>query len=68
MELTYREIEYILDMNFIEAPTTGYTLSPGIYEISDFNLIIQSLIPNDVRVKIIIDDIRWRPNLTLKKR
>ena len=35
MELTNSEIENDLDMNNIDASTTGYTLESGIYEVSE---------------------------------
>ena len=67
MELTYSEIEYKLDTNYNATSSTGYTLMPGIFEISDLNLMLKSLLPDDVKVKIKIDDIRLRSNLTPKK-
>ena len=33
-------------MNCIDASTTGYTLPPGVYEVSDFNSMIKSLLPD----------------------
>ena len=42
MELTYIEIEKILDMKYIDASTTGYTLPPGVYEINDINSMLKS--------------------------
>ena len=67
MELTYSEIESILDMNFINKSTTGYTLPPGIYEISDINSILKSSLPDEVKVNVTIDDIRLKSNLTTNK-
>ena len=40
MELTYKEIEYILDVEYIDASTTGYILPQDIYEKGDFNLML----------------------------
>ena len=37
MKLKYSEIEYILDMKYIDGSSTGYTVPPGIYEIIDFS-------------------------------
>ena len=37
-----------------------YTLPPSFYEIGDFNLMLKSLLPDDVKVDITIDDIRLR--------
>ena len=51
-------------MNYIAASTIGYTLPPGIYETTDFNLVLKSSLPDDVKVRITADDIRLRSNLT----
>ena len=67
MELTYDEIVNILDKKYFAGSTVGYTLPPGIYEISDLNLMLKSLIPNEVKVNITIHDIRLRSNLTTNK-
>ena len=67
LELTYYEIENIIDKKYIDTSSTGYTLSEGIYEISDFNLMINSLLPDEVKVNITIDHIRLGSNLTTNK-
>ena len=67
MELTYDEIVDILDIKYIPGSTIGYTLPPGLYEISDINLMLKSLVPNGVKVKITNDAIRLRSNLTTNK-
>ena len=67
MELTYSEIEKILDVKYIATSIIGYTLPVGIYEISDNNSMIKSLLPNNVKVNITIDDIRLKSNLTTNK-
>ena len=46
-------------MKFVDASTLGYTLEPGIYEVSDFNFMLKSLLP-----RITIDDIRLRSNVS----
>ena len=65
--LTYNEIVDILDIKYIPTSTKGYTLPCGIYEIRDINFMIQSLLPNDVEVKISIDGVRFRSNLTTNR-
>ena len=67
MELTHDEIVDILDIKYIAGSTIGYTLPPGIYEISDLNLTLKSLLPNERKVNNIIDDIRLGSNLTTNK-
>ena len=66
MELTYDELVDILNVNFIAGSANGYTLTLGIYEISDINLMIKSLLLDEVKVKK-IDDIRLRSDSTTNK-
>ena len=67
MKLTYDEIADTLDVKYINGATIGYDLIPEIYEISDINLMLKSLLPNGVKVKITIDDSRLRSKLTTNK-
>ena len=67
MQLTDDQILDIIDIKYIGSKTVGYTLLPGIYEISVLNLMLKSLLPNEVKTKITIDDIRLRSNLTTNK-
>ena len=41
MEVTYEEIIGILDIEYIGAKTVGNTLTPGIYENTDNNLMLK---------------------------
>ena len=52
MELFFGEIEDTFDVKDKTASINGYILPPSIYEITDINLILQSLFPNEVEVKI----------------
>ena len=67
MQLTYDEIVDILNVNFIAGSANGYTLTLGIYEISDINLMIKFLLNDEVKVKTNTDDIGLRSDLTTKK-
>ena len=60
LELTYTEIDYILDTKYIAATSTGYTLPLGIYETSDINLILKSLLPDGEEINTTVDDIRLK--------
>ena len=66
-ELAYSKIEKILDIKYIATSVTAYTLPPGIYEITDINSMLKSLLPDDVKVNITIDDIRLRAKLTTNR-
>ena len=57
MELTYNGIVDILDIKYIPESTIGYTLPARIYEISGLNLILKTLLPDDVKVNITNDMI-----------
>ena len=67
MELTYDEIVVILQTKYIVGSTIGYTLPQGKYEISDINLMLKSLLPDQVKVNITIDNIRLKSKLTNNK-
>ena len=48
-------------------PTNEYALVPGIYEVTYINMMLKFLPPKEVKVKITIDDIRLKSNLTSNK-
>ena len=60
MELTYDEFMDVLHMKCFPSGRTGYTLPPGIYEISDINKMLEYLLPDIVKVSVTIGDIRLR--------
>ena len=67
MELTYDETVDIFETKCNAGSNIGYTLPRSINESCDFNLMLKSLVPNEVRVNNTIYDIRLRSNLTNKK-
>ena len=62
-QLTYDEIMDILDLKYIPTKRTGYSLDPGIYEVIDLNNTLKYILPDNVKVKNTIDDIKLKPNL-----
>ena len=62
LQLTYDEIIDILDVKYISGSTIGYTLPPGVYEISDINLMLKSLLHGKAKLKTTID-VRLKSNL-----
>ena len=60
-------MEILLDVKYIDAKSTGFTFPIGIYEIVDNNSIVKSLLPDEVKVNITIDDTRLKSNLTTNK-
>ena len=67
MELPYDENVDILDVSYTTGSTIGHTLPPGIYQITDLNLMLKSLLPIKVAVNFTFDDIRLRSNLTINR-
>ena len=67
MELTYSEVEKRFDKKYIDTSTIRYTLVPSIYEISDINLMLNFLLPKEVKLIITNDDIRLNSDLTNNK-
>ena len=64
MEITYSEVEKVLAMKYIPTSSSGYTLSPGVYEKIDIILMLKSLLPVDLTINIAI---RLTSNLTTNK-
>ena len=58
----------LLALKHIGASSTKYTFPPRIYEISDLDLTLKALLPNDVKIRNTIDDIRLWSTLTTKKK
>ena len=67
MESTYHEIVGVLDVKCTAGSTTGTTIEPGIYGVTDNSSMLKSLPPNNVKVKITIDDFRLPSNLSTNK-
>ena len=56
MRLTYTEFKKIIDLNYFPTSLIGYAFSPGIYEFGNIDLMIRSLLPNELKVNVTIDD------------
>ena len=66
-KLTYNEIIDVLDLKYISTKRIGYSLNPGIYEVSDLNNTLKYILPDNVKVTITIDDIRLKSNLKINQ-
>ena len=60
--MTYDEIVDILEINYAGASTIRNTKPIGIYEISDGDLLLKSLLLNKVKVDNKCDGIKLRSN------
>ena len=67
MQLTYDEIIEVLDLKYVSTKRIGYSLDPGIYEVSDLNKTLKHNLPDNVKVNITIDDIRVKSNLRINQ-
>ena len=67
MRSTYHEAVENLDMKNINTTTKGYAVPPRIYEITDTNLMLKSLLLDKVKANITIDDVRLGSNLTINE-
>ena len=67
MQLTYNEIIDILELKYTPTERTGYSLNPGSYEVIDLNNTLNHILPDNVKVTIIIDDIRLKSNLKINQ-
>ena len=60
MELTYSEIGNTFDINLITASSTGHTLPPGIFEVTDNKLMVKSLLSDEAKVNNTIEYVGLR--------
>ena len=67
MRLSFDEIMGILDLKYIPTKRTGYSSSPGIYEVVDLNNTLKDILPDNVKANITIDDIRLKSNLKINQ-
>ena len=61
------EIIDILDLKYIPTKRTGYSLNPGIYEITDINKTLEYILPDNVKVSITIDDTRLKSKVNINQ-
>ena len=66
MQLTYEIID-ILDLKYIPTKRTGYSLTPGIYEVIDVNNTFKYILPDNVKVRVPVDDVRLKSNLKINQ-
>ena len=57
LQITYDEVINILGIKNILTKRTGFSLNPGIYEVSDSNNTFLYFLPDNVKVSVTIDDI-----------
>ena len=66
-QLTYDEIIDMLDLKYIPAKRTGYSLAPGDYKITDIYLLLEHLLPNNVKSSIAVNDIRLKTSINFNQ-
>ena len=67
MQLTYKEVMDVLNIKHFPLERTNYTLPLGKYELSDINLMLKFLLPDELSVYVTFDDIRLRSNLNINQ-
>ena len=67
IQLTYDEIIDMLDLKYIPTKRTGYSLNPGLYEVTDINKTLEHTVGVDVKVSTTIDDNRLKSNLNINQ-
>ena len=53
-----------MDVKYVCGSNIGYTVPKGVYEVKDFYLMLKSLLSDEVKVHISVDDYRLKSNLT----
>ena len=66
-ELIYNEGLTVLDKKYFGATTLGYIIPPGSKKVSNTNLMLKFLLPNEVELNRAIDDIRLNSILFASK-
>ena len=52
MQLRNDESIHILSLKYIPSKSTGYSLNPGMYGITDINTFLEQFSPKNVKVRI----------------
>ena len=67
MQLQYDEIIDVLDLKYISTKRIGYSLNPGIYEVVDLNNTLKHILPDNIKITVTIDDIRFNSTLRINQ-
>ena len=63
MQLTYDEVIDILNLKYIPAKRTRYSLKPEIYHMSDINETFKHILTDNVKISVTIDAKKFKSNL-----
>ena len=63
MPLIYDGIIDKLDLKIIPTNRTGYSLNPGNCDVIGLNNTLKYILPDNVKVKVTIDDVRLKSDL-----
>ena len=67
MQLTYDEIINILDLKYIPTKRIGYSVEPNIYNIVDLNKTLKNILPNNVKISITVDELKYKTDLKINQ-
>ena len=67
MQLTYNEIIDILDLEYNGTKRIGFSLKPNIYQISDINDALKSILPDIVKLSVSIDEKKYKTELKINQ-
>ena len=67
MQLIYDEILDILDLKYIPTKRMGYYIEPNIYNVVDLNKTLKNILPNNVKIDIIIDERKYKTDLKINQ-
>ena len=62
-QLTYDEIIDVLDLKYIPTKRIGYSIETNIYNLVDLNKTFKNILPNNVKIDIIIDERKYKTDL-----
>ena len=63
MQLTHDEIIDTLDLKYIRTKRTSFSLNPVFFEVIDLSNTWKYILPDIVKLRVTIDDVRLKSNL-----
>ena len=67
MQLTFVEVRDNLDLKYIPTKRMGYSLKPDIYLISDINITLKNIFPNNVEKSVTMVEKIYKSKLKINQ-
>ena len=67
MQLTNDEIIEILELKHISTKSTGFSVKPNIYQISDKNNTLKKILTDNVEISVTTEEKIYKSNLKISQ-